>query len=339
MKSTSYRLVAFLLLAALLVTSGSVLAQSGQIKGRVVDADTRQPMGGATVMLVGTTLGAVTDQNGNYVIKNVPFGSHTLRALFVGYIQQVRLVVVGLDEIEENFNLIQTVLQQKEVIVEVNRARERETPVAFTTVEKEQIVQRIHGQDAPLLLKGAPGVYAYSTDGVGNGEAKLFVRGFNQNYVQVLINGIPTNDPESNAVYWSNWGSVSSSAASIQVQRGAGSSLYGAGAFGGSFNIITGSPRPKQYYAASLSLGSPMNTMYGVDLSTGLLENSMAFSLKVERKIGEGTRLGARYEGWNYYFSGSWFVNNEACIAWSPAETRLFVQQRYKFLQIFRLQS
>jgi outer membrane receptor protein involved in Fe transport len=290
------------------------LAQTGMVSGVVTDAESRQPLAGATVVITGTRLGAAADASGRYEITGVPIGSYTLRASFLGYTSVQQSVRVTQSGVVLDFALTQTTLQQREVIVEVNRARERETPVAFTDITKEQIDQRIHGQDAPLLLKGTPGLYAFSTDGVGNGEAKLFVRGFNQNYVQVLINGVPTNDPESNAVYWSNWGSVSSAAASVQVQRGAGSSLYGAGSFGGSFNIVTGNARPRAAYGVNLSLGSPENTMYGVDLNTGLIDDKFAVSLRLDRKVGEGSRFGARYEGYNYYLSGSWFMDERASL-------------------------
>ncbi|MBI4418947.1 MAG: TonB-dependent receptor [Ignavibacteriales bacterium] len=95
------------------------------------------------------------------------------------------------------------------------------------------------------------------------------------------------------------------------MQRGAGSSLYGAGAFGGSFNIVTGNARPERYYGVNLSFGDPLNTMYGVDLSSGLINDAYAFTIRLDRKIGEGTRLGARYEGYNYYLSGSWFMDEK----------------------------
>jgi ABC-2 type transport system permease protein len=78
-------------------------------------------------------------------------------------------------------------------VAEANRARDRETPVAFSDVDAMAIEQKISGQDAPMLVQGIPGVYTYSPDGVANGEAKLFVRGCNQNYVQVLINGDNAN--------------------------------------------------------------------------------------------------------------------------------------------------
>jgi iron complex outermembrane recepter protein len=292
-----------LLLPALL------LAQSSELRGRLTDASTNEPLVGATVTLVGTTMGASSDATGNFVLSNVPTGQYTMHVAYVGYVTAERRITLGAEPLSVTVALNPTVIESGEVVVEVNRARERETPVAFSTVGKMAIEQKIHGQDAPMLVQGVPGVYTYSTDGVGNGEGKLFVRGFNQNYVQVLINGVPTNDPESNAVYWSNWGSVSSNAASLQVQRGAGSSLYGAGSFGGSFNIITSDAPPRPSYGVNLSLGDPLNTMYGVDLNSGLINNKFAATLRLDRKVAEGSRVSGRYEGINYYLSGAWYIN------------------------------
>jgi len=299
--------IRLLLLASMLT---AVLYAQGTIRGKVTDAGNSQPLPSVNISVIGTSMGTVTNENGEFSI-NVNDGAYTLKASALGYAAIQKQVTVSGGEAVVNFSMSESAIQVGEVIVEVNRAKDRETPVAFTNINKEKIEERIYGQDAPLLLKGTPGLYAFSTDGVGNGEAKLFVRGFNQNYVQVLINGIPTNDPESNSVYWSNWGSVSSAAASVQVQRGAGSSLYGAGSFGGSFNIVTGEAKPRASYGANFSLGDPVNTMYGVDLNTGLIDDMYAFSFRFDRKVGEGNRLGARYEGYNYYFSGSLFLNEQ----------------------------
>ncbi|HRE39920.1 MAG TPA: TonB-dependent receptor [Ignavibacteria bacterium] len=191
-------------------------------------------------------------------------------------------------------------------IIEINRATDRETPVAFSNIGQLQIEEKRAGQDAPLLVRNVPGFYAYSTDGAGNGEAQLLIRGFNQNYVQVMINGIPTNDPESNSVYWSNWGSVSSNAGSIQIQRGAGSSLYGAGSFGGSFNIQTLLPDYKRFIGLTTSYGDPLNTLYGLKINSGKWANNFNTAFTLDRKIAEGTRIDGRYEGLNYYFSTSY---------------------------------
>jgi outer membrane receptor protein involved in Fe transport len=286
----------------------------GEIRGRLTDAEGKGPLVGATVTIIGTKMGAVSDVNGEYVIANVPAGQYNVRIAFVGYIPVQRRVTVASSAVTFDATLEQTMIQSNEVVIEVNRAKERETPVAFSNINKMDIEQKIHGQDAPLLVQGTPGVYTYSTDGVGNGEAKVLVRGFSQNYVQVLVNGVPTNDPESNSVYWSNWGSVSASAASIQIQRGAGSSLYGAGSFGGSFNIVTADAPAKSLYRLNLVMGDPLNSMYGIEANTGLIADKFAATVRLDRKVAEGSRVSGRYEGINYYTSLAWYINPQQSV-------------------------
>ncbi len=306
------RFTSFLTTLLVLLMALSLLAQDqGTVQGKVTESGTGNALPGANVQLEGTSLGAASDANGNYTISNVPVGTYVVRVTFVGYVTQTKTITVAAGTNEISFGLAQTVIEGEGVIVEVNRARERETPVAFSDIRSEQIDERIHGQDAPLLIKGTPGVYSYSPDGIGNGESKLYVRGFDQNYVQVLINGIPTNDPESNSVYWSNWGSVSSSAQSIQLQRGAGSSLYGAGSFGGSFNIVTAEAPAQASYGLNATFGDPTKSKYGVEYNSGLINDRFALAFTLARDIGEGNRIGARYEGVNYYTSLAYFINDK----------------------------
>lgn len=61
-------------------------AQStGAIEGTVIDAETQAPLPGVNVSVEGTQRGAATDTKGAFVIQDVPAGTHTLRAQFVGY--------------------------------------------------------------------------------------------------------------------------------------------------------------------------------------------------------------------------------------------------------------
>ena len=296
----------FSVLVLSVIMCGYMFAQSHTISGKITNSETGEAILGAIIVLTPGSYGTTTNETGEFKLENVPAGKYSVKASIVSYEAQTKAINIDKDIVVE-FRLKPSSVLTKEVIVEVNRAKERETPVAFTDIDAKTIDTRIHGQDAPMLVAGTPGLYTYSTDGVGNGESKMLVRGFSQNYVQVLINGIPTNDPESNAVYWSNWGSVSSSAASIQVQRGAGSSLYGAGAFGGSFNIITQDANPTSYYGGNFTLGDPKNTLYGIKLNSGIIDNKFAFSLSLARKVAEGTRTSGRYEGYNYYLSASYY--------------------------------
>ena len=300
------------LILALLFFAGGLNYSYAQtvftVSGTVTNSETGEAVSGAVV--AAGTKKTTTDDNGKYTITSLMSGTYTITATYVGYITGKEEISVT-QNTTLNFILIPGSVKTDEILVEINRAKERETPVAFTNIDSKQIESRIHGQDAPMLAKGTPGMYVYSTDGAGNGESQLLVRGFSQNYVQVLINGIPTNDPESNSVYWSNWGAVSSNAGSIQIQRGAGSSLYGSGSFGGSFNILTENPSLSPFYGANFSLGDPMNTMYGIKLSTGLIGGKYSGSLSVDRKVAEGSRISGRYEGLNYYLSSSFFLNSK----------------------------
>lgn len=274
-------------------------SQVYNVRGVVISSDTKEAVVGATVKLSPGKYGDITDANGNYSIEKISKGNYTITVEFIGYAAYSENITVN-----ENV-LLNVSLKPGNItteVIEINRAIDRVTPIAFSDVDQKTIEKRMQGQDAPLLLRNVPGFYAYSTDGVGNGEGKLLIRGFNQNYVQVLINGIPTNDPESNSVYWSNWGSVSANAQSIQIQRGAGSSLYGSGSFGGSFNILTETPGLTRFLGLKGNIGDPKNSMYGVTLSSGLL-GKFSGTLNLERKIGEGSRVSGRYEGLNYYLS------------------------------------
>jgi len=275
-------------------------AQQYTITGKITSSVNGEPLNGAAVVLVPTTINATSDANGEFTLTKVPKGNYTLKVNHIGYEDYIIQIVVSSDmdfPIQMKSSGITT------DVIEVNRAVDRQTPVAFTNIDSKLLSERRAGQDAPLLLKNVPGFYAYSSDGVGNGEARLLIRGFSQNYVQVLINGVPTNDPESNAVYWSNWGSVSSNSSSIQIQRGAGSSLYGSGSFGGSFNILTQNPSLVKGFRLNGTIGDPKNSLYGFSATSGLLGGKFAATLNIDRKIAEGNRYSGRYEGLNYYTS------------------------------------
>ena len=84
----------YMLLCAFLMMSVMAFAQTGSIKGKVVD-ETNQPLPGASVSIDGTTIGATTDANGNYTITGVKPGNYTLTAKFIGYVAVKKTITVG----------------------------------------------------------------------------------------------------------------------------------------------------------------------------------------------------------------------------------------------------
>jgi len=87
--------------------------------------------------------------------------------------------------------------------IEVSTARAgAETPVARSVLDRKDLKQVNWGQDTPMALSWLPGAYAYSDAGNGIGYSYLSLRGFPQQRISVLVDGVPLNDPESHEVYW-----------------------------------------------------------------------------------------------------------------------------------------
>ena len=133
------------------------------------------------------------------------------------------------------------------VLVTATEAKERETPVTFTNLNKGLIEQRYSMQDVPVLLAQLPSMISFSDGGNGIGYNYVTLRGFDQSRLSVMVNGIPQNDPEDHGMYWLDVSDILASASNVQVQRGAGSAFYGPPAIGGSINVVTNPFTPKPY--------------------------------------------------------------------------------------------
>ena len=181
-----------------LMMVGGLFAQS--VTGLVTDADTN-PLSGANVVVEGTELGAVADESGFYSIK-LDSGTYTVTVTFIGYSSQSQEVVMGGEDVKVDFALAIDALTMSALEVLASRA-DKKTPVAYTTVSKEDMEIRLGSQDIPMALNTTPSVYA-TQQGGGAGDARINVRGFNQRNIAVMINGVPQNDMENGWVYWSN---------------------------------------------------------------------------------------------------------------------------------------
>ncbi len=161
-----------------------------------------------------------------------------------------------------------------EVVIRRTRARRPDSPVAFTNLERDEIDRVSYGQDVPMALATAPGVYAFSDAANGFGYTYLKIRGFDQNRLGMLLNGVPLNDPEAHQVYWVDHGDILAGAQSVQIHRGLGANLFGATSFGGGVNIVT-SPLAVEP-GLHLRAGYGNYTESGLDLPTRIYRLSFA---------------------------------------------------------------
>ena len=115
-------------------------------------------------------------------------------------------------------------------------AKDRKTPVAVSTLKEAAIVEKLGNQEFPEILNSTPSVYTTKSGG-GFGDSRINIRGFSQENIAVMVNGMPVNDMESTKVYWSNWAGVSDVTSAMQVQRGLGASKLAIASVGGTINI------------------------------------------------------------------------------------------------------
>jgi iron complex outermembrane receptor protein len=169
----------------------------------------------------------------------------------------------------------------------VTRLRAKETP-SNSLVLKEDLKARNFGQDLPTLLEFTPSVVTTSDAGAGIGYSGIRIRGVDASRINVTINGIPVNDPESHDVYWVNMPDLVGSVENIQIQRGVGSSTNGAAAFGASLNIKTSDIRSKAYARTDLSAGS-FGTLKGtLQAGTGLLNGKFSLDARLSQIQSDG---------------------------------------------------
>ncbi|MDP2687862.1 MAG: TonB-dependent receptor [Aequorivita sp.] len=302
-----------LLLLILLLGGFSAFAQ-GTVTGSVIDSESQMPLAGANVIEAGTTNGAITDFDGNFTLK-VTKNSGNVSISFVGYdaktisyTLQNNTMNMGKIILLPDADALQEVVITASGVVDI--AKDRQTPVAVSTIRAAEIQEKLGSQEFPEILSNTPSIYA-TKQGGGYGDARINIRGFDTQNSAVLINGIPVNDMENGIVYWSNWAGLSDVASAIQVQRGLGSSKLTVSSVGGTINVVTRSADRKQGGFFSGSVGNNDYLKNVVSYSTGLSENGWSGSFLFSRTEGDGYVDGTQFEGYNYYMGVGFKPNDK----------------------------
>jgi len=294
--------------AIVLLCSVTAFAQQ-TIKGIVVDAETQEPIVGASVVIQGTKFGAVSDVDGHFSInssKNAP----TLTISYVGYQsktvsvkQSGKTVDIGTMELLPDANVL------RDVIVTSQVAIARQTPVAATTIDEVFIEQKLGTKEFPEVLKSTPGVHANKQAG-GFGDSEIYMRGFSNDNIATMVNGVPMNDMEWGGIYWSNWAGLSDVTAHMQTQRGLGASKLSAPSVGGTINIITKSTEAKRGGSIAYTIGNDGMNKMTFNVSSGMSKSGWAFTVLGGHQWGNGYIQGTDYEGWNYFLNISKRIND-----------------------------
>jgi hypothetical protein len=298
------------LLLALFLTTSTIFAQ-GTITGTVVDSEMNVPLPGANIKVVGTNIGTIADFDGNFSL-NVASASGTIEISFIGLEKKsIKFNVTG----GETKGLGNIVLDPDadalgEIVVTgiADLAKDRQTPVAVSTIRASVIQEKLGNQEFPEILSTTPSIYA-TKQGGGFGDSRITIRGFDTQNSAVMINGIPVNDMENGAVYWSNWAGLSDVTTAIQVQRGLGSSKLAVSSVGGTINVVTRSADKAEGGMVKASFGNDNYLKTLASYNTGLNDNGLSASFLFSRTSGDGYVNGTEFEGYNYYIGVGYKAN------------------------------
>ena len=281
-------------------------AQSFTLSGKVVD-ENKNPLPGASILVQEIKKGTFTNDEGNFSLK-INQGKYKVKISYLGYKTGYFDQEINQDEeIVLQLFLSQYVLE--EVLVSAVRAN-TDIPVTFSNLSKKEIAKRNLGQDIPILLNYMPSVVSSSDAGAGVGYTYMYVRGSNGERINVTVNGIPYNDPESHGTFWVNLSDFASSTENLQLQRGIGTSTNGSGAFGASLNILTDAVSEEAFGEISNSFGSFNTRKHTVKFSTGKINDHIEIAGRLSNISSDGYVDRAFTDLKSYYLQGSYTDKN-----------------------------
>ena len=175
------------------------------------------------------------------------------------------------------------------VVVQAIRGAD-EAPVTKTDLDRPALVEKNWGQELPVLLQDSPSVTQYSETGSGQGYAYFTLRGLSPTRVNMTFDGVPLNEPEDSAVYTADFANLSLNLARVQVQRGVGTSTFGAAAFAGSISFESLDPTSSAGLSASVGGGSFGTARASADWNAGTFGGGWRLSLRPSWQTTDGFR-------------------------------------------------
>lgn len=214
--------------------------------------------------------GTTTDRQGRFAISGLRPGTLRLRLSYIGYLPVDTLLELAVGDNPFSLRMRPNLVLMREAEVTALRAGDR-APFARTKVTREELDRINTGVDLPILLDLQPGVVTTTDAGTGIGYTGLRIRGSDGTRINVTLNGVPINDPESQAVFWVNMPDLASGLEDIEVQRGVGTSTNGPGAFGASINMRSAAIREEAFGEIGAFGGSFNTRRYNARFGTGHL--------------------------------------------------------------------
>ncbi|HEY4611691.1 MAG TPA: carboxypeptidase-like regulatory domain-containing protein, partial [Bacteroidota bacterium] len=174
---------------SLLVIPVLLFAQDGKLRGKITDSQTSEPLIGANVIIAGTSMGASSDVNGEYIILSVPPGAYSVKASYIGYaavtVSDIR-VSANLTTTQD-FRLSSTAIQTREIEVVAERPLIQRNTTNTVRINTQENIENLPIRGIGNLLALEAGVVAR--------DGRLYVRGGRAGEVAYFVEGANTTNP------------------------------------------------------------------------------------------------------------------------------------------------
>jgi len=251
------KIITIILLTASIIAVQAQRVTDANIIGCVVNKATQEHLPHVNITIRGTTIGVVADATGHYRINNLPIGTFTIAASFLGFeTQEIEVTTVLGQTIEINFELQESPFALDQVVVSANRSEtNRREVVSLVNVITPVTFENTNSALLAEGLNFLPGLRVESCCNTC-GSKQLRINGLEGPYTQILIDGRPIQSALA-GVFGLEHIPVNM-IERVEVVRGGLSALFGSGAIGGTINIIT-----RETLRNTVSIGNVTNLING----------------------------------------------------------------------------
>ncbi|MBK7096706.1 MAG: TonB-dependent receptor [Saprospiraceae bacterium] len=289
------------------VTISLYAKSQNTLTGTVIDNSGAAIMG-ASVSIDGTYNGTLTDSKGKFQLKNVKDGKTRLLISYFEFGNSIVEVNVKGDTEAGKIRIEKRTTDQDHTESFADLVTNTKATIHFDTIYDEKS-EKLYFADDVNSLNSLSSVFI-STQGGGEGDHRISIRGFDQDNTGFFVNGIPVNDPFNGIISWSDWGSLTDVARTIQLQKGIGAGLQNGRNIAGSFNLLTGNGSESQSGSLKLAYGSGNTFKASALVNSGMINKRFSLSMGIIKKAGEGIIDKTWHDQWNFYLGSRLRINS-----------------------------
>ena len=260
--------IKFFLLLIAVSCAYSLLAQN-TYTAFIQDGKTREPLTGATVLLSGTSLGAMADDSGRVTLAEIPDGTQTLIFRMIGFKEQRQVVVFPRQDSTVSEILLEEDSEElEEVMVSSTRSTRtiENVPTRIEFIGSEELDEKgnMKPGDIRMLLNESTGIHVQTTSAT-SGNAGIRIQGLDGRYTQILKDGFPVYSGAAAGLGLLQIPPLDLK--QVEVIKGSTSTLYGGGAIAGLVNLVSKTPADERdlrfHVNATSGRGLDVNGFYG----------------------------------------------------------------------------